>query len=347
MQMIIHKSVVTNEKKTSTPLAFLVIFLLLFNYASYLLADDANAQTENIQDSVPEVTHDMCNCIIFRLDDVNSNLLPTVQLAIMNEFISKNQSLSLGLIMHNIDLDSAITGKIKEGVQKGLFELDVHGWDHVAYTQLSKEEQLGTLQQANDKMNIIFGHYSQTFIPPYNKFDGDTISVLKSSGIRIISSDTSTDKTNYFIADGVNQSKSNDVLYHLPSVATFKNDNGNGTWIKVPIQTILARSDNAINKYGYAVVLLHPQNFAKMENGVYVAVVDEHEIKYLSSLIDSIKSQDLKITTSTNAVGLDKTYLPANTVPEVSGIEITVLIISIVSVIAFTTIAKKGFFRHF
>jgi peptidoglycan/xylan/chitin deacetylase (PgdA/CDA1 family) len=265
----------------------------------------------------------------------------------MNEFISKNQSLSLGLIMHNIDLDSAITGKIKEGMQKGLFELDVHGWDHVDYTQLSKEEQLGTLQQANDKMNIIFGHYSQTFIPPYNKFDGDTISVLKSSGIRIISSDTSTDKTNYFIADGVNQSKSNDVLYHLPSVATFKNDNGNGTWIKVPIQTILARSDNTINKYGYAVVLLHPQNFAKLENGVYVDVVDEHEINDLSSLIDSIESQDLKITTFTNAVGLDKTYLPTNAVPEFSGIEITVLIISIVSVIAFTTITKKGLFRHF
>src|SRR5690349_23200155 len=124
-------------------LTFFTIFLLLFNCGSYLVSISANAQVENTVEPSNPGTQGPCKCVVFRLDDVNSDFLTKVQINLMDQFISQNQSISLGLIMHRIDPASPVVEKVKEGKQKGLFELDLHGWDHVDYSQLSKEEQLG------------------------------------------------------------------------------------------------------------------------------------------------------------------------------------------------------------
>jgi peptidoglycan/xylan/chitin deacetylase (PgdA/CDA1 family) len=249
--------------------------------------------------------------------------------------------------MHRIDPTSPVVEKIKEGKQKGLFELDLHGWDHVDYSQMSKEEQLGTLQQASDKMNTIFGQRSQVFIPPYNKFNGDTIGVLYSIGVKIFSSDTSVDKNPYFVANGINQDKSHVILYHLPAMTSFKDDNGNGTWIKIPIQTILNDVDDSVNRFGYAVVLLHPQNFAVMENNVFVDTVDENEIKDLSLLIEQMESEHLRITTFENVVEPQvSTSSHIQLAPEFSGTETTVLVASILLIIGFSVVRKSNPVKH-
>ena len=70
-----------------------------------------------------------CNCVVFRFDDIQDYYHRSAQLAIMNEFIHKNQSLSLGLIMHIFGNDSEVKDKVIEGFASGLFELDLHGWD--------------------------------------------------------------------------------------------------------------------------------------------------------------------------------------------------------------------------
>lgn len=321
-------------------LALLTIFLLLSSSASYLFANSAYAQTDNSTTSAKGVS---CDCVVFRLDDVNSNYLPTVQVDILNEFISKNQSLSLGLIMHRVDPASPVTKKVEEGKQQGLFELDLHGWDHVDYSQLGPEEQLGTLKQANSKLHTIFGQYSQVFIPPYNKFDGDTIGILKPVGIRIFSADTSSDKTTYFVQNG-KEAVQTSSLYHLPAMATFKSDNGNGTWIKVPLSTILTQIDNDVARYGYSVVLLHPQNFAKMENNAFVDTTDPNEIHDISSLMDSIKSKNLHITTFAGVTGLNphansSSHIPA--LPEFQGMESVALAVSILMVIGLAVASKR------
>ena len=341
--MTIDKIKNMQMKASVKPLTFVAIFLLLFNCGSYLVTINANAQVENtVGSGTYPSTQGPCKCVVFRLDDVNSDFLTKVQINLMDQFISQNQSISLGLIMHRITPTSTVVEKIKEGKQKSLFELDLHGWDHVNYAQLSKEEQLGTLTQASDKMNAIFGQPSQVFIPPYNQFNGDTIGVLKSIGVRIFSSDTSADKNPYFVANGMNLVGSNSVLYHLPAMTSFKDDNGNGTWIKVPIQTILNDVDDSVNRYGYAVVLLHPQNFAKMENNVFVDTVDENEIKDLSLLMDQMKSEHLRITTFANVIGSQvSTSSHVQLAPEFSGTEIIVLVVSLLLVIRFSVTRSK------
>ena len=75
------------------------------------------------------------------MDDIQDDWLNSAQVAVMNLFLSKNQSLSLGSIMHIVGNDFKIVDKVKEGFHKGLFELDLHGWDYVNYTKLNENQQ--------------------------------------------------------------------------------------------------------------------------------------------------------------------------------------------------------------
>ena len=78
---------------------------------------------------------------MFRFDDIQDSWLDDVQVAMLNLFISKNQSVTLGVIMNYVGNDSKIINKVREGDKKGLFELALHGWNHVDYTKLSEQEQ--------------------------------------------------------------------------------------------------------------------------------------------------------------------------------------------------------------
>jgi peptidoglycan/xylan/chitin deacetylase (PgdA/CDA1 family) len=275
-----------------------------------------------------------CNCIIFRMDDVQDYWLSSVQTAVMNLFLSKNQSISLGLIMHDVGNDSKIVSKAKEGLDKGLFELDLHGYDHIDYTKLSEKGQTDSLYQANAKMQKLFGIKSIVFIPPFDVFNYDTIRAMKEDGIRIISSAaheensfnqnksiftaknhantndgetmviTVRNNNNYYNSDvsakdhnNKTSQTSNQTVYHIPATIFFK-DYENGKWVGTPLKDIIGNITKNIAKYGYAVVVLHPQDFAKLKGGgatTSINSVDEKEISDLSKLIDYFLSKDMKI----------------------------------------------------
>ena len=82
-----------------------------------------------------------------------------------------------------------------------------------------------------------------------------------------------------FIGDGkINNNETQQIVYHLPDVSIFKVEQ-NHTRIQTPVGKILAAVDNSIAKYGYAVILIHPQDFAKSivavdKNEQYVNLVD-------------------------------------------------------------------------
>jgi hypothetical protein len=102
-------------------------------------------------------SHSRCNCVVFRMDDVQDYWVKAGQLAVMEQFASRNQSLTVGIIMNSIGNDSEIVNKVKQENERGLFELAVHGWNHIDYTKLSEEEQRNSLYDSNRKMNALFG----------------------------------------------------------------------------------------------------------------------------------------------------------------------------------------------
>jgi peptidoglycan/xylan/chitin deacetylase (PgdA/CDA1 family) len=236
-----------------------------------------------------------CNCVVFRMDDVQDYFGSNGTTAVMDQFISKNQSLSLGLIMNEIGNDSKIINKVREGQQKGLFELASHGWNHTDSSKLNEKDQKGSLIKANEKMQHLFGKTSDIFIPPFGSFNNATIKAMTSLGLRILSSDNDAE-IKFESQNGSQNATSQAIIYHLPSTSTFKEFLG-GKWIKHPIANIHSDVDNSIKKYGYAVITLHPQDFIGVDkNGKFNKTLDRNEIKDLSQLIDFILAKNIHIT---------------------------------------------------
>ena len=92
-----------------------------------------------------------CNCVIFRLDDVQDYWISNVLTTLMDQFISKNVALDTGLIMNAFGSDTNVVNKISEGYKKGLFELFNHGWNHVNFTGVPLDQQKTWLSQAEFK----------------------------------------------------------------------------------------------------------------------------------------------------------------------------------------------------
>lgn len=245
----------------------------------------------------------MCNCVIFRLDDVQDYWLHSVQIQIMNLFLSKDQNLSVGIIMNSTGNDQLVLQKIKEGQNKGLFELAIHGWNHVDYTKMSEQEQKRTFDLANNKMQTLFGTRSNVFIPPYGTFNNSTLVAMSDSGIKIISTTTSHVNDNRFTWSSSVLSEPYSIL-QFPETSGFMSDT-NDVWQKISNSAILNSINNGIAERGYAVVVLHPQNFAKTENGQLVDIIDSSQVNNLSNLIDSILAKNIRITTFENIVGSD------------------------------------------
>jgi hypothetical protein len=83
----------------------------------------------------------------------------------LSHFFSKGQPLSLNVVTHDIGNNLRIKGKVGKRSQKGLFELWLHGWNHINYTILSESEQRSPLKEANEKMNRMFDDSSDIFVP--------------------------------------------------------------------------------------------------------------------------------------------------------------------------------------
>ena len=248
-----------------------------------------------------------CKCVIFRLDDISDGYLDAEQLKIMDIFLSKGEPLTLGLIMHKFGNDSAILDKISEGYKKGLFELALHGWEHKNYSGMTEQEQKSSLYEANERMQKIFGNKSDIFIPPFDKFNNDTLNAIRELGIKIMSSSLS-DQYRYDLGrsmyiSGKNQNGSTGQgIYYLPYTTDFKDFIGHSQ-IKIPIGLIAKNINATIETYGYAIVLIHPQSFIKLdEQGHFIsqdatkAHMNETDINDLENLIDLLRKNGIGLS---------------------------------------------------
>jgi peptidoglycan/xylan/chitin deacetylase (PgdA/CDA1 family) len=264
-------------------------------------------------------------CVIFRIDDI-SDLRPSADIAVMNLFLAENVPFTLGIVMNHIGRNAALMEKIIEGKDKGLFELALHGYDHVYYNKLSPQEQVDQLSNANQRMQDLFGKPSNVFIPPYDVFNNYTIDAMTKLDIRIISAgefmyensgnaEYPIFSLNNVVGNGNespidnnnanNNNNNNNQVIHMPRSTGFESFGDDGKPTKVPIAYILNDTDYYISKYGYSVIVMHPTSFLTMQNGKYTKTVDEKEINDLKTLIDSIKSKNIHITSFSKIAGIN------------------------------------------
>jgi len=190
--------------------------------------------------------------------------------------------------------------------------LALHGWNHRDYTDLNQEEQKNSLYQANEKMQTLFGNTSDIFIPPEGEFNNDTLKAMNQSGLRILSSGIWAEenfdrKESIFnasnIKDHYNETLSHQI-YHLPATVSFK-DYENAKWIKNSNENIINNATNNIDKYGYAIIVIHPQDFLKIKDEKFVDILDLNQINDLALLINSILSRNISITSFSKLLGIE------------------------------------------
>ena len=300
-------------------------------YLNYSYALQQYTRTASIKSSDISNTHydksTACNCVVFRMDDLQDYWIRTAQITAMNLFLSKHIPLSLAIIMNSIGNDSQVVDKIREGSKgpNALFELTLHGWDHVNYADLSEKEQTDTLKKANDKMLQLFGNKSNIFVTPYGSFDADTNQAMNNVGVHILSAELvneekfdgnasisyangfsdSISKIQYVPNNNNNnnraisydQNPTPGLVYHFPAMSFFYEHEDGSPAIKTPIQQILVETKNNIQKYGYSVILFHPQDFVERDDkgNLMGSRINMSEANDLSHLIDSLIQEKIPI----------------------------------------------------
>jgi hypothetical protein len=264
----------------------------------------------------PSYAYSPCNCVIFAMDDIADYGAIKVQLATMDYFISKNLPFTPSIIARDLANGNSsnleVFHKVEEGVDRGLFEIAIHGYRHVNHSLMTKEEQLNDFNKAKGKLEYLFGKKVDVFLPPFNDFNLYTIETLSDLNITLFSAspeseqDTSNPYKNQTLLVVTNNSKllvskisdEKPLVYHTPfSVSFLRLEVANGLSGDRLIEESLRLIDESIAKYGFAQVRLHPADFAQVNatSGERMNEVDDNRFQHLTQLVDSLESRNIRI----------------------------------------------------
>ena len=233
-----------------------------------------------------------CGCVAFRLEFVQDHYLNNVQDAIINTFQQKGASLTIGLLGKDIGANPKVVGLIKDRLRDNNppIELANHGWDNLDHTQYAKDEQSASIKMSGDKISRIFGVTPTIFIPPFNKFNNDTITAVQENGIKYISSSVSADPGPYNIH--------NAILFHLPQTTLLSYLLEDDPFFRGGINDkALAKIRIGLNQTGFSVVTIRTQDFAVPNGDAFNNQVDAQKIQSLESLLDFLQSNGIKTVT--------------------------------------------------
>jgi peptidoglycan-N-acetylglucosamine deacetylase len=295
-----------NKKLFPTNLIFAILIILSIMSAYHLaVARPATGNSGlNINFKLSNSNPVSCNCVAFRLDDVQDDYLTKPQIGVMNVFKERNLSLTVGVIGHDTGKgEKLVSSYMKERIVNGsnktpkdAIEIANHSWDHEHFQTLTIDEQSESIRKTNEKIKNIFGISPAIFIAPYSEFNNDTILALRKNNMSYFSADL-RDHEPY-------SAHSNATIYHIPETAetggctNCKNDYSNASWYGVSHNKTLSQINGSLSKYGFAVVLMHPDEYSiGHEQYNPQNDIDRKQIRELELLIDNIQEEGISIVT--------------------------------------------------
>jgi len=231
-----------------------------------------------------------CNCVAFRFVTLQDYWLDDVQIEVLNTFFIKGATLTVGIIGNLFGNDAKLVDTIKSTLEinEQLIEIANNGWSYEDFTSLGVKDQSSLIKQSNDKITSVLGKAPTVFIPPLEKFNDDTILALVENDIKYISSSVKKDPPPYRL-NGTD-------FYHFPGGPSVgKYDTILGAIKGETHEKTLSDIQAYLDKYGFAVVTLQPQEFSIVEKNTYTNSVDQQQIQELELLLDKIQAQGLKI----------------------------------------------------
>jgi peptidoglycan/xylan/chitin deacetylase (PgdA/CDA1 family) len=236
-----------------------------------------------------------CNCVVFRLDDIQDYWITGSQMAVMDVFKTENLPISVGIIANYFGEDATIVDYITTSLQVPGYDFEVanHGYNHEYFSTFTLAEQIQLLQEGFSKtISQLTPHITSisTFIAPYNDFNADTITALNQLGVQVMSSQVDLDPAPYTYTAS--------SFYHWPINAATSNVSIDDYMIGIPGAITFAQIQLQIQTYGFAAVMMHPQEFSILDaNFDPTDVVDQNMVSQLQSLVQMVKNAGIKFTT--------------------------------------------------
>src|SRR5574341_341366 len=119
-----------------------------------ILMPAASSYGQNQDTGALESAPSSCQCVSFRLDDVQDYFLNQPQMAVVQTFEEKNAGLTIGIIGDYFGEDPTLLSFLREKVSNPSLRMDVanHGWNHEDFTTFDKNEQANLLSKSNDRI---------------------------------------------------------------------------------------------------------------------------------------------------------------------------------------------------
>lgn len=240
-----------------------------------------------------------CNCIAFRLDNIQDYWLNDVQSTVLDTFSQTKTPATLTVIGKFIGDDPKTLNKIKEITNKSQIQIASRGWEYIDHTAFDKEKQKASIIQTNDKIKKIFGKTITLFSPPQDAFNKDTISAVKESGLAYFSASITSDPKPF----------PTDSLKHVPSTIVFSNLINDDPFYSGTIpQKALAKIQASLKQNGFAVISLQPSDIA-VKTDSYKNEIDVQKLELLKSVISGAKSAQIRIV-SLDSISDQNTTIP-------------------------------------
>jgi hypothetical protein len=247
-------------------------------------------QTSNVTKSPTPNNIPNCQCVAFRLDDIQDYWLDNVQTKIIDTFVQKNASLTIGIIGNSFGGDAKLTGYLKDKIKVENQQIQAanSGWRFEDFTTYGQSDQSSFIKESNDKIFTILGITPSVFIPPFGKINNDTFYAMNQNNITFLSANTLTYPVIY--------SSSNTIHRFPATVSTGYASTGNGTLHRLTNDEIFTSIQNSLHSYGFAVVTISFQDYA-VNNGTAQNESDLLQIQQIGTLIDQIRNNGIKIVT--------------------------------------------------
>lgn len=234
-----------------------------------------------------------CNCVAFRLDDIQDYYLRNPQVELMKLFQQKKTDLTVGIVGGFFGTDPQLVDFLKKVIPSEVpkFEIASHGWSDDPLTDFNKEDQRELVQKTNDKLFEVLQVTPKVFIPPQNLFDDNTVALLPDLGFTHFSAHiVQNHSPPYLVEDS--------TLYYFPAnTETAVLHPTKYFWEAKSNSVILDEIYEFLGKYGYSVVMMHPYEFAVTELGVYTGGADMQKIAEVGKLIDELRADGIKLVT--------------------------------------------------
>jgi hypothetical protein len=149
-------------------------------------------------------------------------------------------------------------------------------------------QQSSLLNQSYYKMEAVLGVKPTLFIPPYYKWDQNTLSAMEANGYTHLSSASAEDPPPYFL--------SGQSVYHFPGGAGTANVVvTNGIYTPVTANATWSQIQTQLGAYGFSVVMMHPMDFAVLDGTTYANQVNTTQMNELSTLLQMVKASGLRV----------------------------------------------------